>query len=677
MKLTFLRIVSILNFFFFTFPSDLIAGEGTAANAFEYGLSGLNINARLNGAFLNSQETMNSARQDIQERIGSSGLKKVIDEEQLLITCRNLSQLNPQRRMINDTLVVGILPGDTLHISGSWSNNGPVIVLQDGVLIFDHANAIIHGDLFVLGRGQVLADSSTLFFPQQYFYHRGILITDTSVLNIQNSTIDFGGMSHSFVALGNSEAVFQNVHHADWTTAGIYGHANVFCDGNNLGGEYICTEYSTVHFRNTSTLLVWHHLPDTAIVQHEFPAGAIVPSYTFNNLSPGVQGVGYSVQLDSCSDVMWAIMPENGSDVTLSNSTIRAIGLWFNRGDSTSVSGLVNNSNYTNFTAPLSDRNLNLVNSQLQTWSVYLFDSSQVSISGCVLGEVGAMGTSLLTANGFYCDGSGGYFWASETGIGFASNVSVGSIVRSEKRGIMVFAYGSVNNSGAAAVGNSLLVVVQSSLPSDPVAYDASTVWYLHVDAPSTTLSYTDTIVQIPGSAWIDHGPYGSFMQFNKYGVYYQVPNSGSWIPIDTGITTEVRNGILANWNTHGLTHGSYLIRLSSFNDLGDSIEAIRQVTLLPIILDVQEDEAGYDISVFPNPSSGLVQVKIELKKAESITIELMDITGKVIGIVPEALYPKGVQLISMNTLAVSSGLYFVQIKMTEGRILKRLEMIN
>ncbi len=638
-------------------------------------LSGLDLNSKLQNSFLETQsenEMQSEPAHDAQE---SFGMKKVLDNEHTQSNLQRIHHLNGLSRMMNDTLIVGYLPGDTVRVSGVWSNNGPIIVLQDGVLIFDHANATILGDLYVIGHGQVWADSSTLFFPQQYFYQRSILAVDTSVLNIQNSTLDFGGMSHNLVAYGNAEITFNNIHHADWTTAGIYDHVNFFCDGNNLGGEYICTGNSNINFRNTNTLLVWHHLPDTAVIQHQFPSGANVASYTFNNQQSGIQGVGYSVQLDTCTDVMWAIMPENGSDVSISNSTIRAIGLWFNRGDSVGISGLVNNSNYSNFTAPLADRNLQLQNSQLQTWSVYLFDSSEASISGCILGEVGAMGRSQITANGFYCDGSGGYFWASENGVVFASNVSVGTSVRSEKNGIMVFGYGSVNSGGAVSIAQSLLVVVQSSLPADPVANDGSTTWYMQVDAPAAT--YADSVVHIPGSVWIDQGPQGSFMNFTKYGVYYQIPNAPDWTPIDTGIYNEVRHGTLANWNTHGLAAGSYYIRLLSFNDLGDSIEAIRQVTLLPLILGIDESITDENISIYPNPSRREFQINLNLEKPETFSFRLIDLSGRFMGDDLQMELQQGLQNISFNTSDLSPGFYFLQIKTLKQTIVKRVQILN
>ena len=124
----------------------------------------------------------------------------------------------------------------------------------------------------------------------------------------------------------------------------------------------------------------------------------------------GISGIGYQVSADSCHNVMWALMPVNGSDVTISNSNLRLIGCWFERGDVASVSGIFNNSNYSNYTAPLADRNLHLINTNVQTWSFYVFDSSQVDIDSCQLGEVGTQQSAFVHANNLLLDGSGGYF---------------------------------------------------------------------------------------------------------------------------------------------------------------------------------------------------------------------------------------------------------------------------
>ena len=40
-------------------------------------------------------------------------------------------------------LYIGATPHDTMVVTGNWSYNGPVAVINDGVLIFNNANATI------------------------------------------------------------------------------------------------------------------------------------------------------------------------------------------------------------------------------------------------------------------------------------------------------------------------------------------------------------------------------------------------------------------------------------------------------------------------------------------------------------------------------------------------------
>lgn len=166
-------------------------------------------------------------------------------------------------------------------------------------------------------------------------------------------------------------------------------------------------------------------------------------------------------------------------------------------------------------------------------------------------------------------------------------------------------------------------------------------------------------------------------MNFTKYGVYYQIPNAPYWTPIDTGIYNEVRHATLANWNTHGLAAGSYYIRLLSFNDLGDSIEAIRQVTLLPLILGIDESITDENISVNPNPSRGEFQINLNLEKPETFSFQLIDLSGRLIGDDLQMELQQGLQNISFNTSDLSPGFYFLQIKTPKQMILKRVQILN
>ena len=79
-------------------------------------------------------------------------------------------------------LYVGNTPHDTLVVTGAWQNNGPVAVVNDGVLIFNNAQATISGSLIVVGNGQILATNSSFLFPQQYFYEWGLQSDDSGLL---------------------------------------------------------------------------------------------------------------------------------------------------------------------------------------------------------------------------------------------------------------------------------------------------------------------------------------------------------------------------------------------------------------------------------------------------------------------------------------------------------------
>ncbi|MBK9422978.1 MAG: T9SS type A sorting domain-containing protein [Bacteroidetes bacterium] len=495
---------------------------------------------------------------------------------------------NELRTAVNDTVYVGDVPDDTLVITGTYFNNGPVLVFNDGVLIMESATATILGDIYVFQDGKLSVNNSTLNMPQQYFYQRGIIVANQGDVFINNSTLDFSGLSHSLTVVHDGSFVMNNVNNIGFTTAGGYNHAQIAIDSTNLAGEFIMQDNASFQFSNCNTLLLWHQFPASAVINYSFPANGTVANYQFNNLVPGVSGINYNVTVSNCTDVMWSLMPVNGSDVTISNSTLRVIGAWFTNGDTAAVSGLVNNSNYASFTAPLNDRVLQLNNCSVQTWSLYVFDSSYIDVTGCIIGELGTLNRSRADAQNILCDGSGGYYWSSDTTLGIVFNSTILGSLRSERNSILLFAYGSVSGS-TSAVGNSLLVVTQTTVPQDPIPYNGGTVWFSYLNQPSGL--FVDTIVTLNGSAWIDSGPDGAPYDFDSYILSYSaVSNPNSWIPMGISSANEVHNGFLGDWNTNGLVPGGYNLRVQTISNFGDTIEAIRQVTLLPSIVGLNED---------------------------------------------------------------------------------------
>ncbi len=572
----------------------------------------------------------------------------------------------------HDTIFVGTVPHDTLVITGNWHHSGPILVLSDGVLIFKNATVVDSGDIYVFQQGQLVADSSSLTFPQQYFYQRGLIAVQNAIVNIQHCSFNYSGLSHNLVIGGSATVVMNKVHQHDWTTCGLFGKPTLHINGCNQAGEYILCDSSTATFKNTDTLLLWHQFPDTALVNFTFPNGDTVYNYNFNKTVPGIKGVEYNVNADSCHDVMWAMMPVNGSNITISNSKIRAIGTWFQHNDTVSVSKLYDNSSYVNFVAPLADRNLHLINSDVQTWSLYVFDKSHINVDSVQVGEIGTENRASVTATPpFLLDGSGGYFWATDTSSVFSFGATVYSYVRSEKNGIFVLAYGWVPFSAPQAIGSSIMISVQSNTAGDPVALEAATTWLEKIDGPDT--SYTNMQVPLIGSAWIDWGINGSgWMNFANYSMYYQLQGNTTWTRILKDSLIEIRHATLKNWNTSGLAAGNYLVKLTIKNNFGDSVDAIKPITLLNGITAVSPLAPwgeGQRVRAYPNPNNGTFN--IQLNDYENTNVEIYNTVGQ--KVVAQTLQSNLTQL---NLNNFSNGVYHVRVVKNnklvyQGRVVK------
>ncbi|MBS1635343.1 MAG: T9SS type A sorting domain-containing protein [Bacteroidetes bacterium] len=532
---------------------------------------------------------------------------------------------------LHDTIVVGYTPNDTLKITGYWTHSGPILVMGNGVLLIKHATVIDSGDVYVFQNGQMIADSSSLTFPQQYFYQRSLLAVQNGSVTIRHCSFDYSGMSHNLVIANDAHVTMNQVHQRDWTTCGLTNKAVLSINGCNQAGEYILSDSCTTNFKHTDTLLLWHQFPDTALINFAFPNGDTVYNYHFNHSISGIHGIEYQVNADSCHDVMWAMMPVNGSDVTISNSKIRAIGVWFQHNDTVQVSRLYDNSGYTNFVAPLADRNLHLINSQVQTWSLYVFDHSHIDVDSVQVGEIGTQArSSVLSTIPFLLDGSGGYYWATDSSSIFTFGASVYSYARSERNGFFVLDYGYTPFSAPQAIGKSVMVCVQSNCMADPVAYEAATAWMAKAEGPDTT--YTNMHVPVLGSAWIDWGPAGTgWMDFAKYSIYYQAPSSSAWIRIVKDSLQEIHHGTIASWNTNGLGSGNYLLKLTVKNNFNDSVEAIMPVTLLPgAAAGIQEQKPLTNtLDVYPNPAGNAVT--LHLPHYENARLSIYNAFGQLI----------------------------------------------
>ncbi|HXD93420.1 MAG TPA: T9SS type A sorting domain-containing protein, partial [Bacteroidia bacterium] len=253
-----------------------------------------------------------------------------------------------------------------------------------------------------------------------------------------------------------------------------------------------------------------------------------------------------------------------------------------------------------------------------------------INVDSVTVGEVGTESKGSVTSTTpFLLDGSGGYYWATDTSSVFAFGPTVYSYVRSEKNGIFVLAYGWVPFYAPEAIGNSVMICVQSNTAGDPIAYDAATAWLDKIDGPDT--SYTNAQVPVTGSAWIDWGPSGTgWLNFANYSMYYQLQGSSTWTRIVKDTLIEIHHNNLINWNTAGLSAGNYNLKLTVKDNFNDSVEAIKPITLLIGVTGIKQTiTTNADVLVYPNPTNG--NFIIETNSIEKQNMQIFDVNGKLV----------------------------------------------
>ena len=274
---------------------------------------------------------------------------------------------------------VGTVPHDTLVVTGAWQNSQSVAVINDGVLIFDSANVTINGSLIVVGQGQILATNSYFLFPQQYFYEWGFEGDGNGLLQMRNCTLDFNNLATPWSMADSSTFNLQNVTFtSSASTIGLNGHSSFIVDTANLLGEIVATDSILLSLKNVDTVIVWHHVGRGQGLTTTFPNGYNLQHYGISPDSAGVTNLQYTIELDNIKQVHWAVMPENNSDVEISNSTVRSVAVIFKGQDNANVQSLVDNSTYTTSPTFFTDRIFKLDSCSLQTWGIYPTDTTHV-----------------------------------------------------------------------------------------------------------------------------------------------------------------------------------------------------------------------------------------------------------------------------------------------------------
>lgn len=563
--------------------------------------------------------------------------------------------------LASDTLI-GLTPNDTFKIAGTYSRTGNIYVVYNGVLIIDNANATVNGNIIAVHNSKILIRNSILNSPQQYTYERQVYVANKATVEISNVTWNCSGYPHGVSVKDSAIVLVNNLTQADFTTWGMDTHASITINGSNRAGEFLVNDYTKLDLKNCTEALIWHDFPDQCNINWSFGVRDTAYAYLFNKNQPGVSGIESEIKIDSTYNIMWGMMISHGANVTINNSKVRTAGLLFYKPlDSVVVSGIQNYSNYTSYQLPLSDRNVVFNNTYVNTWSVYVANKSILYIENCLLGEVVSYHKSKVYANFVTVDCSGGHYEAADSSFAFLYNCNIPCQLWSNHNSLLVLS--NCQNVGQAfSIGNSVLVIAQTPTTLEPVALEGSAVWYAHIETPLQLFLNSNNTIN--GFAFIDKGISSTLMDFSTYELFYQKKGESIWTSINGApVTNEVRNSLLVNWNTTGLTDGIYTLKLILTSSNGESIEAKTETSLLTVGIDKKKQEL---FSLYPNPVNDVLIVKFDYEPYE---IEVIDIYGQ---INPVSITTKNVNTSILNISNLSSGVYFIKSGNTVKKILKQ-----
>jgi len=91
-------------------------------------------------------------------------------------------------------------------------------------------------------------------------------------------------------------------------------------------------------------------------------------------------------------------------------------------------------------------------------------------------------------------------------------------------------------------------------------------------------------------------------------------------------------------------------------------------------VIAVQDVEALNNLSVYPNPFSELTTISFDLSVGQEVSINLYDITGRLVDAVHTETYINGKHEVEYNNASLKTGMYLLRVK--TGSTVKSLQLL-
>jgi len=362
-----------------------------------------------------------------------------------------------------------VLSAENRRITQNTRITGDLVLKKGAELVVTAERFRVDGDILVKGASLSLGGGAWTF-SQDYRYHHGMRVKGGGTIELNNGRLDLIFPYGAGVESGGSVLV-QNVRVVSGLfTFGLQTGGTLRLEGCENFGEIIAYRGGKLHARDCKSLLLWLNLERGADADLNLPDGSRLERLTLP------EELGREIVISDCGGVLWGVIAESGSSLTVRESRLRAVGLHFTGRERDTVSGFQNGRTYPKLVYRSKSHNLHLYDTKVDTWNFYASGRAELEIRDSVFGESLSFDRSAISIYDSVCDGSGGYLGArGDSSTLFVRGEIACDVLANDNGSITVTDCGRIGGRVEAA-GMSRIVILHTLLNGAVAEIDAGTV---------------------------------------------------------------------------------------------------------------------------------------------------------------------------------------------------------